>query len=146
VPTSDLLDNLVSTSVRVAVGAAIIPHGLSLLLGGHESFAENAVSQIGGSLSLLASYLAIYLELIGGICVAVGFFTRAFAGALAAEMFWAANQFFFYGSVSKGADTGSDLWQFPLFVAVLLIFVVIRGSGPWSLDRLLIKKKRSRLG
>jgi putative oxidoreductase len=132
-------DNLAFTLLRVAAGIIVIPHGVSQLIGGNESLAQSALAQIGISPSPLASYLIIFLELIGGACLTVGFFSRAFAVALAVEMMWVAAIFW---SNPSGGNTEFGLWdfepwEFPLVLAIVLLLVALHGSGPWSVDRLL---------
>jgi putative oxidoreductase len=132
-------DNLAFTLLRVVAGIIVIPHGVSQLIGGNASFAQGALAQIGVSPSPLASYLIIYLELIGGACLAVGFLSRVFATALAVEMLWVAA--IFWSNPSRG-NTEFGLWdfepwEFPLVLAIVLLLVALHGSGPWSIDRLL---------
>jgi putative oxidoreductase len=135
-------DNLAFTLLRVGAGIIVIPHGVSQLVGGSESFAQSALTQIGVSPSAFASYLIIYLELIGGACLAVGFLSSVFAVALAVEMLWVAA--IFWSNPSGGdAEFGPwdfEPWEFPLVLAVVLLFVSLHGSGPWSIDRLLQRR------
>ena len=127
-------DNLAFTVLRIAAGIIVIPHGVSQLVGGSESFAQSALAQIGVSPSAFASYLIIYLELIGGACLTVGFLSRVFAIALAVEMLWVAAIFWSNPSASNGEF---EPWELPLLLASVLILVSLHGSGPWSIDRLL---------
>jgi putative oxidoreductase len=130
-------DNLAFTVLRVAAGIIVIPHGVSQLIGGNESFAQSALAQIGISPSPLASYLIIFLELIGGACLAVGFFSRAFAVALAVEMIWVAA--IFWSNPSLLQDEFKP-WEFPLVFGIVLLLIALHGSGPWSIDGLLQKR------
>ena len=65
----------------------------------------------------MASYLTIYLELIGGVCVAIGFLSRIFAIALAVEMMWVAAIFWSNPLVS---NSELEAWEFPLVLGVVL--------------------------
>jgi putative oxidoreductase len=132
-------DNLAFTLLRIGAGIIVIPHGVSQLIGGNASFAQSALNQIGVSPSLLASYLIIYLELIGGVCLAVGFLSRVFAVALAVEMMWVAAIFWSNPGFSNppGLFGEFEPWEFPLALAIVLLVISLHGSGPWSIDRLL---------
>ena len=104
----------------------------SVAFGGNASFAHSALAEIGVSPSPMASYLIIYLELIGGAGVVFGLFTRVFAVALAvAAVFWAN---------PSGLHGEFEPWEFPLVLALVLFLIASVGSGPWSLDRLLWKR------
>jgi putative oxidoreductase len=130
-------DNLAFTVLRVGAGIIVIPHGVSQLIGGNESFAQSALAQIGVSPSPFASYLIIYLELIGGACLAVGLFSRIFAVALAVEMMWVAAIFW---SNPSGLNGEFEPWEFPLVLGIVLLLIALHGSGPWSIDRLLQRR------
>ena len=130
------LDNLASTVLRIGAGILVIPHGISQLTGGNDFFAQSALAQIGVTPSSMASYLTIYLELIGGVCVAIGFLSRIFAIALAVEMMWVAAIFWSNPLVS---NSELEAWEFPLVLGVVLFLIALHGSGPWSVDRFLKK-------
>jgi putative oxidoreductase len=135
-------DNLAFTLLRVGAGIIVIPHGVSQLIGGNTSFAQSALAQIGVSPSPLASYLIVYLELIGGACLAVGLLSRIFAVALAVEMMWVA-AIFWSNPLGGNAEFGSwdfEPWEFPLALAIVLFLIALHGSGPWSIDRLLQRR------
>jgi putative oxidoreductase len=104
------------TILRIGAGSILILHGLSQLMGGEDSLAQSALTQLGVSAAPMTGYLIIYLELIGGICVVAGLFTRAFASALAVEMLWVASVFWSYPHVmshSTSSVGGYELWGFP---------------------------------
>jgi uncharacterized membrane protein YphA (DoxX/SURF4 family) len=81
----DRASDLAFTMIRVCAGGIVIPHGISQLMGGVQSMAVAALTQNGIEPSRKTAYLIILLELVGGICVLAGLFTRAFASALAIE-------------------------------------------------------------
>jgi len=124
------------TMVRVGAGGIVIPHGLSQLLGGTRSIAAVALARNGFEPSLETTFFIILLELVGGICVTTGLFTRAFAGALAMEMWWVASAIW---SDRSSANLGWEYarWEFPLFLGCLMFALTLRGGGRWSLDRML---------
>jgi len=134
---SKQVDDLAFTLLRIGAGTIVIPHGVSQLLGGNASFAHGALALIGVSPSSMTSYLIVYLELIGGVCLVFGFFTRVFAAALAIEMMWVAAVF--WANPSEQHDE-FEPWEFPLVLALLLLLITAVGGGPWSLDRWLEKR------
>jgi len=72
------------TFLRLVAGGILIPHGVSQLFGANESIAALALAQSRFVPTANMVFMIIFLELIGGICITIGLFMRAFAGALAA--------------------------------------------------------------
>jgi putative oxidoreductase len=73
--------------------------------------------------------LAVF-EFVGGICIALGLFTRFFAAAAAIDLaiitftvFW-----------PRSGYTGSE---YVFYWGLTLFAIALRGGGPYSLDRLL---------
>jgi len=72
------------------------------------------------------------IEMLGGICIVFGLFTRFFAPAAAIEMlcitvtYWRSGNGF--GWMNRGYEY-SLLWGWACFV------IALRGGGPYSLDR-----------
>jgi putative oxidoreductase len=130
-------DNLAFTLLRIGAGIIVIPHGVSQLVGGNASFADNALAELSMSPSSMASYLIIFLELIGGACLVFGLFARVFAVALAAEMIWVAAVFW---ANPSGLHGEFEPWEVPVVLAAALLVIASAGSSPWSLDRLLEKR------
>ena len=132
------------TILRIGAGAIVVRHGLSQLMGGEDSLAQSALTQLGVSASPVTGYLIVYLELIGGACVAVGLFTRAFSGALAVEMLWVASVFWSYPYImshsTSSVSSDYELWGFPLVLALVMVVVAVHGGDRWSIDRLLEKR------
>jgi putative oxidoreductase len=120
--------------LRVGAGSVLIPHGLLQLIGASGSIGAATLAQLGTVPGPETAYLIVFLELIGGICVMVGLFTRAFSGALALEMFWAASIFW---SADTNDGENNYLWQFPLSLGIILVFIAVNGGGRWSVDRLI---------
>lgn len=131
-------DNLAFTLLRIGAGIIVIPHGISQLTGGNDSVAQITLAQVGVAPSSMASYLIIYLELIGGVCLAVGFLTRIFASALAVEMMWVASIFW---SNPLRSNSEYEAWEFPLVLGIVLLLLAVQGGGPWSVDRFVTKQR-----
>lgn len=91
-------------------------------------------AKLGLEPALFWSYYVTSLELVGGILIVLGLFTRAAALLLAGFMFVATfyvtigNGFFARGAQGTG-------WEYPLVLFVLTLTYLIRGGGPLSVDR-----------
>lgn len=120
--------------LRVATGALLLPHGAQKLfgafggggIGGTAKFFES----VGYSAPTLFAVLVGLVELVGGLCLVLGLFTRPAAIAVAifmgfAVQFHAANGFFW---VAKG-------FEYPVLWGMAALFFAVRGGGAFSLDR-----------
>ncbi len=129
-------DNVLLLVIRLAVGLIIFPHGAQKLLGwfggpGYAGMMEVFTANMG--IPTILAVLAIVAEFFGALGLIFGFLGRLAALGVAADMVGAiilvnwANGFFW---TSGG-------YEFPLLIGVLALVIVIGGSGPISLDRLL---------
>ena len=85
------------------------------------------LASIGAELT----FALMVIELIGGICIALGLFTRFFAAAAAIEM--AVLTFYIYWG--NGFSWTTRGYEFTLLWGLVLFVIALRGGGPWSLDR-----------
>jgi len=120
--------------VRGMYGYFFIPHGMQKLFG-----------LWGGSLAGTAAYFdKIYLtpgwfwapyigclELFGGFLILIGLFTRPVALLFAGFMFVAET----YANVPFGYFWTKSGIEMPILLFVLSLAILIRGGGPYSLDR-----------
>jgi putative oxidoreductase len=122
--------------LRIALGAILIPHGLQKLFGafGGLGFAGNAAlfDRIGYTPGVFWGTLVGCTELIGGILLVLGLFTRLAAAAvlifmLVAMKFTSAKGFFW---------TGGGM-EYSLLIGICALFFVIRGGGRCSLDHMM---------
>jgi putative oxidoreductase len=117
--------------VRVAVGWGLIVHGWGKILRGPAAQAANFVQD---GLPLLGVKFAIFLtivELAGGICVALGLFTRFFAAAIAIEMGYLVWPHY-WGHGFSWLNRG---YEYVLLWGLVSLAIALRGGGPYSLDR-----------
>jgi putative oxidoreductase len=122
--------------LRIALGAILIPHGMQKLFGafGGLGFAGNAAlfDRIGYTPGVFWGTLVGCTELIGGILLVLGLFTRFAAAAvlifmLVAMKFTSAKGFFW---------TGGGM-EYSLLIGICALFFVIRGGGRCSLDHMM---------
>ena len=129
------LSNLAQAALRIALGAILAPHGMQKLFGsfGGMGLDKNAAlfEKIGYSPGMFWGTLVGCTELIAGILLVLGLFTRPAAFAVV---------IFMINGVYFTSKTGGFFWtsrgsEFAILILVVAFFVLIRGSGPWSLDR-----------
>lgn len=128
-PFYDLVVPLSWPLVRCAVGLILAYHGsgkIDRVVAFGESLAKRGY-QPGGFLG----YLILVTELIGGLCIALGLFTRFFAAAAAIEL--GVLTFDYYWS--KGFSWTHGGYEYVLMWGLVLFAIALRGGGPYSLDR-----------
>ena len=116
--------------IRVGIGCIFVMHGLIKCSGGTSTFIwlGQQMGNVGITcMPLLWGLAAVFAELIGGACIAVGFLTRLFAGLLVFNMIVA-----FMYHWSKG-DIFS-VYAYSLLCIIIFSSLVISGGGWCSLD------------
>jgi len=130
----DTVSEYAEPILRIALGAILIPHGMQKLFGafGGMGFAGNAAlfDRIGFTPGIFWGTLVGCTELIGGILLVLGLFTRFAAAAVVIFMivgvkFTSAKGFFW----TQGGS------EYALLIGFCALFFLIRGGGVWSLDR-----------
>ncbi len=132
----DNWDGWAHTLLRVVFGAIFIVHGMQKLFG---SFGGPGMNGFIGLLQkfgynpefarLIAWPIAL-LEFGGGILLVIGLFTRPVALAMlifmleAMRFHWGIGGFFW---TARGNE-------YPLLLAVISLYLIIRGGGPYSAD------------
>ncbi|MGC1466911.1 MAG: DoxX family protein [Pseudolabrys sp.] len=116
--------------VRIGVGWNLIVHGWGKVLRGPAAQAANLVHD-GFGYGVKLAVLLLVVEFVGGICIALGLFTRFFAAAVAIEM----------GVITFVAYWGNGFswlhrgYEYTLLWGVMALAIALRGGGPYSLDR-----------
>jgi putative oxidoreductase len=128
-PFYDFVEPLSWLLVRLTVGVMILPHGIPKLQAGVAATAATALTRRGIAPAEPLAVVLIVLETVGGICVALGLFTRFFAAAIAIEMAVIAWHY-----LPKFGWTGPG-YEYPLMWGLIMVAIALRGGGPWSLDR-----------
>jgi putative oxidoreductase len=115
--------------IRIGVGWNLAVHGWGKVLRGPAAQAA-LLAHDGFDYGVPLALLLIFVELIGGICIALGLFTRFFAAAVAIEMgvlilhYW-----------SPGFSWLRTGYEYTLLWGVITLAIALRGGGPFSLDR-----------
>jgi putative oxidoreductase len=116
--------------IRASFGIDLAIHGWEKVVRLPAIFAAisaGTTASLSPQLDPLHNIVLSFFEFIGGICIALGLFTRFFAAATAIEMaiitfavFW-----------SKGYHG----YEYTFWWGLTLFAIALRGGGPYSLDR-----------
>jgi putative oxidoreductase len=91
--------------------------------------AANALARRGIEPAEPLAVILIILETLGGLCVALGLFTRFFAAAITIEMAVIVYHHLpTFGWTARG-------YEYPLMWGLMMLAIALRGGGPYSLDR-----------
>jgi putative oxidoreductase len=131
-PLYDLVVPLAWPLARFGAGAILAVHGWRKIVVGSAPMVD-AFSKMGFSSPLVLYYFLMFVELVGGVCIAVGFFTRFFAAAATIEM----GYIMFVLYLPNGFSWLNRGYEFVLLWGVMLLAVWLRGGGALSVDRLL---------
>src|SRR3989442_1042752 len=115
--------------IRLTVGLMILPHGWPKLMAGVTATAQFALIKRGLGPAEPLAVVLIILETVGGLCVALGLFTRFFAGAITIEM-----AVIPYHHLPKFGWTGPG-YEYPLMWGLVMFAIALRRGGPPSLER-----------
>ena len=125
--------------LRVTAGVILLTHAWpKFMVFGAQGVATNVLARRGIEPALAFAYLIMFVELVGGICVTIGFLTRPFALLCLIEMIvivvkaHAPNGWFFF--VQGGGA------EFPVMWAIVFLIILIRGGGHYSVDRAIGKE------
>ncbi len=124
--------------LRIYLGIALMIKGVHFLTSPGE--VEALLSPVEGedvSWQTLMTWGVVFAHVVGGSALALGFFTRIAAAVNAIVMLGAVGVHVFGESAQGGLLTTNLGFQFTFFVFFTLLMVIWRGSGPFSVDRML---------
>lgn len=133
------LDSYMLPLLRIALGAILVPHGCQKLFGwfGGAGFAR--FSQIFDNIGYKpgAFWVAVVAltELVGGLMLIFGFFTRFAALAVAIFMINAA-----WFTSAKGFFWTNQGSEFSILLLVVSLVFLVRGGGDYSIDSSMSKE------
>ena len=116
--------------LRVSMGVMFIAHALLKYF----VFTLPGTAQFFASVGFpgVLAYPVFAAELVGGVMLVLGVYTRWVALVLALEMVGAASVHWGNGWVFDSKGGG---WEFPAFWTAALIVQVLLGDGAWALKR-----------
>src|ERR1700747_1666763 len=115
---------IAETFLRIVIGVMFVMHVSGKLSTGPGAVAAN-VSKNGLEPAILWAYVIIFLELVGGICLIIGLFTRFFAAALAIEMLIA----LLVVHLSRGYAASAGGYEYVLLIGAACFLIAIRRRG-----------------
>src|SRR4051794_31511185 len=136
-PMYDSLADLAWLVLRITVGGSLIPHGMQKLFmafngPGMEKFIASLAGR-GFPAPTLMGWLVALTEFVGGTLLAVGLLTRPAAAAVFIFMMVAV----FSTHLPNGFFWTDKGFEYPLMWGIAALFFLIRGGGPYSVDRAL---------
>ncbi|HEX9463097.1 MAG TPA: DoxX family protein [Alphaproteobacteria bacterium] len=135
-PFYDALAPYMYPLFRFTVGATLIPHGVAKLMNGVDKFAPS-MARLGIAPATEVAYFIIFLEIVGGACVAIGLLTRLFAAAVAIE--FAVITFAVHLPIAWFA--GQRGGEYPLMWGIFFLCIALRGGGKLSVDCDVLKRE-----
>ena len=117
--------------VRVTAGLMLIPHGWPKVLTRGATGVAAMLTNYGIPAAEPFAYVIMALETIGGLLIAIGLFTRPVAALLVIEFL----VIIFVAHWPKGYAVGGGGIEYPLMWGLILLAIMLRGGGPWSVDR-----------
>jgi len=135
-------DSLATAILRLTLGAVFFAHGAQKMLGWFGGFGfAGTMGFFTGMAHIPAplAFLAIAAEFFGGIGLILGFLTRIAAFGIGVNMLVAIMTvhlpFGFFMNWT-GTQKGEG-FEFHLLVLAIVVFLMIRGAGAFSVDRIL---------
>ncbi len=119
--------------MRFSAGAVLIPHGVQKVFFGSIATYAKVIGDHGLPMPMLLAYLTFISEFVGGICLALGLFTRIAAAMVFIQMTVIITVFqwqFGYFWTNRG-------YEYALLWWLLCLAIFFRGGGRYSLDRLI---------
>ena len=122
--------------IRLITGILLIPHGYGKLKKGWNGELDGFINFLDKEYSnpfitgVFLAYLIALTEFLGGVCIALGFYTRIAALSVTVFMAFAVHQHFHDGFYwTKGG------YEYPLMWGVITFAIFLRGSGDIALDK-----------
>ena len=122
--------------IRFITGILLIPHGYGKLYKGFNGNLDSFINFLDKEYSnpvftgVFLAYLIALTEFLGGICIALGFFTRIAALSVTIFMAFAIEQHLEHGFFWR-----EDGYEYPLLWGVLTLAILLKGSGNLSIDK-----------
>ena len=135
--------------LRLVIGYGFIAHGWAKLSRGPAGFAR-LLEQIGAPLPEVTAWVSTFLELLGGLAILAGAFVAVVSVPLIVLMlvamftvhlrygFSAINTI---GLTADGPQFGPPGYEVNLLYIAGLLALILGGAGPFSIDRLLARRK-----
>lgn len=117
------------------MGVIVLPHGWQKLSVGPANFGERALVSLGVPLPVFMAYVVTFVELIGGLLLIIGLFSRLAALLLTIDLVVA----FLFVHLPQGFGEAT---QFDLSLIAGFLAILLAGPGRFSLDYRLLGYER----
>lgn len=128
----DRLQPLALLVMRLALGAIMTAHGYQKVFHMLRPFARMVASM---GLPAWLGYVAAFTELIGGLLILIGFFTRPAALAICIHLCVAIWKVHLHNGLMGSPDRPG--YEFPLAAGTLAFALIFFGAGPIAIDHIL---------
>ena len=140
--------------LRLIIGYGFMAHGWAKLSRGPSEFAK-LLEYTGTPLPEITAWVSTFIEILGGLAILAGAFVAAVSVPLIVMMlvamftvhlrygFSAINTI---GLTADGPRFGPPGYEVNLLYIACLLALILGGAGPFSLDRLLARRKRQPAG
>jgi len=141
-------DSAATAILRLVLGVVFFTHGAQKMLGWFGGFGyAGTMNFFTGTMHIPAAlaFLAIAAEFFGGIGLILGFLTRIAAFGIGVNMLVAVmtvHRGFGFFMNWTGTQKGEGI-EFHLLVLTIAAFLMLRGAGAFSVDRLLTAPVRA---
>jgi putative oxidoreductase len=134
--------------LRLIVGVGFVEHGYAKLARGADSFAA-ILHALGMPLAGLLAWGTIFVEIVGGLAVFIGTFIPIISIPMVIVLLVAIFTVHLPNGLSSitllsvdvnGAHFGQPGYETDLLYIAALLALVLGGSGPFALDRLLLRR------
>lgn len=125
--------------LRVGVGGVFVVHGLQKLFGFGIPGLSGFLGQLGIPFPTLGALAVTAAELLGGLALAAGLFTRLAALPLAFSMLVAGLTVHL-----KGGFFVPDGVEYVLTLFIASVAISLTGAGAWSVDRVIEARRAAR--
>lgn len=134
--------SVTSLLLRLTIGLAFFLHGAQKVFGwfggsGLEKWSEYLASQ---NYSKPIAYLAAYVEMIAGILLIAGVFTKLSAGSMLIFMLFAV----WIAHFEKGYFSQKGGYEYQLLLIVSCVVLIILGGGEFSIDKYIFSSSLSK--
>jgi len=120
--------------LRIVTGVLFLEHGLNKLFN-FPATPNHAAYSLSTLFSSLSPGLQGPIEVVGGVLLAFGLFTRPVAFILAGDMAFA----YFWAHAPRGffpLSNGGNGGELAILYCFVFLYLWLAGGGEWSLDRL----------
>lgn len=126
--------NWASLVLRIGLGIMFMAHGLQKTFGlfggpGPKGFSE-MLSGLGFAPAIFWAYLAAYVELIGGLCLILGFLVRTSASLLLILIVVATLKV----HLTKGFFLSSGGFEYNFIIISICIALMLMGPGKYGIN------------